>query len=110
MSKILIFFIFNDFLWAAKNSKHESIRISRNLKSGEYLIYNCKRKFFACVDQFSFDICRRDRESAIKERKGFLICAPIKKFDHYDNCTKAYYELIRQPIEKKFCWYQKLIN
>jgi len=103
MFKLLIFFL---FLPLAHGQKHNSVQISHILKSGRYLIYDCKKKFFACVDEFSYEACEEDRKGAIAKREDFLPCAPLKRFPHYDVCADVQEEKIRQPIKKRFCWYQ----
>ncbi|RLA65417.1 MAG: hypothetical protein DRQ88_03295 [Epsilonproteobacteria bacterium] len=106
MFKLLIFFLFLPLASAEKKEKHNSIQVSPLLKSGRYLIYSCKKKFFACVDEFSYEACEQDRLSAIAKREDFLPCAPLKRFPHYDDCADVQEEKIRQPIKKRFCWYQ----
>ena len=106
MLKLLIFFLFIPLAQGQRREKHNSVQIAPILKSGRYLIYDCKKKFFACVDEFSYEACQDDRKGAIAKREDFLPCAPLKRFPHYDDCADVQIEKIRQPIKKRFCWYQ----
>ena len=103
MLKLLIFLL---FLPLAQAKNFISMQISSTLKDGRFLIYDCEKKFFACVDQFSFEICEEDRKSAISKRQDFMPCAPLKRFSDYDECAKEQVEKTRHPIKKRFCWYQ----
>lgn len=82
---------------------HQSVQISQGYFSGKYLIYDCGRKNFACVDEFGFLDCLTAREHSIKILDLNLPCAPLKKFDQFDECETAQYQEIESPKHKPFC-------
>lgn len=77
--------------------------ISEDYKQGEYLIYDCKGHYFACVNDFSFELCRERRDDAILNKRDNLPCAPLKKFKTQKECFKNQYQQIHNPKDKMFC-------
>lgn len=79
-------------------------RISRKLSEGEFLIYDCKERHFACVDEAAFTRCReaRDLGLALKKEK-ILSCAPLKNYKNYNECTKQQYSVQHRRKNKSFC-------
>lgn len=83
---------------------HAPVQISEIYTSGEYLIFDCKKRFYVCVDALNFEQCGEDRQFAIKQGYLNLPCAPLKKFDHHQYCVHAQYEKIYGAFNKEFCF------
>jgi len=77
--------------------------ISAEYKQGEFLIYDCKGRYFACVNDLSYENCRKKREQDVEDKRSILSCAPLKKFNNQKECFKEQYEQIHQPKNKIFC-------
>ena len=77
--------------------------ISFRYRRGEYLIYDCSDRHFACVNADSFKKCKDERETAKSQRQHLFPCAPLKKFKTQKECFKAYYQAIHQEGDKSFC-------
>jgi hypothetical protein len=101
MVKLLVFLILSSF--PQDREPHKSVQISIGYFSGEYLIYDCQKGSFICVDEFGFQDCLASRENAIRVSQPNLPCAPLKKFTHFDDCEIAQYKEIESPKEKIFC-------
>jgi hypothetical protein len=90
-----------------KDQKDEiGVRLSKDYTLGQYLIYDCKRKFFACVNLASYDYCEKERQSLFKLglKKGtFTPCAPFKRFDSILDCQKEQVIQIEKTRTYPFC-------
>lgn len=78
--------------------------IGKKLFSGNFLIYNCTDKFYACVNDISNDDCTQKRKVAISEGKKVYPCAPIKKFNSYLECSEYNLKIINDVIPTRFCF------
>ena len=102
-SKFALFFLFINILlcyvchvWGKEEklrSPHESMSITAELSSGEYLIYQCKDKHFACVDEFGFSTCTNRRSIEIYSKKK-PSCVPLRKFSHHLDCVSDLYQIM----------------
>lgn len=81
-----------------------NFRIDENFRAGEYLIYDCGKKAFTCVDENSFDTCKLRREESRDKNRRVLLCAPLKKFSNRESCLLYNYELIQKAHTEKFCY------
>jgi len=77
--------------------------ISQKYKRGEYLIYDCKSHYFACVNSISYEICEEKRDSEKSDGKRFLTCVPLKQFKTQKLCFTEQYKQIHRPKNKLFC-------
>ena len=102
-SNLLVLLIFLQTSLAEQREPHKSVQISIGYFSGEYLIYDCWKGNFACVDAESFEDCQESRNHSIKISEFKLPCAPLKKFPHFDDCEEAQYKEIESPKKKVFC-------
>lgn len=86
--------------------------ISPIYRNGEHLIYDCKKRHFACVNKESFEYCQRKRKEAFVLRYKYLPCVPLKKFKTQTKCYQKQIDIIGQIPNKKFClnWDKKLLN
>lgn len=78
-------------------------RISSDFSRGEFLIYDCRSRNFACVNETSFQKCRTLRDNGYKNKKMLLPCAPLKELGSQKECFKKHYELIHNQSPKAFC-------
>jgi len=71
--------------------------------AGEYLIYDCKKRHFACVNKNGFEYCRLARKKTKLERHSVYACAHLKSFQTLTNCLEKQYEMIHSLPSKLFC-------
>lgn len=81
----------------------EEPRISNKWFRGNYLIYDCDKGFYACVNNRSFIQCTDQRTIRIEERRPALGCAPLKRFDSQKECFKVQYAKMHNQVPKIFC-------
>jgi hypothetical protein len=79
-------------------------QISENYVAGEYLIYDCQREFFACVNLESNESCQVRRNNSIKLAEKKYPCAPLKKFNDKRECVLRNYSAIETAKLKRFCF------
>ncbi len=112
---LVIFLLLTSWAWAnekkiprqeyefQEDSKDE-ILVSKKYRSGLHLIYDCKDRFFVCVDEESFKKCQSERENDLKfGLDKVLVCAPFKKFPTRVDCLKAQYSQIQYPGNLTVC-------
>ncbi|HAZ12425.1 MAG: hypothetical protein A2X86_15920 [Bdellovibrionales bacterium GWA2_49_15] len=81
-----------------------SMRISLKYFEGEFLIYDCKSRHFACVDQPSFERCKTARKEGLDTKaERVLACAPLKMFSKFSDCAKEQYILQHRRLNKSMC-------
>ncbi|MAF78833.1 MAG: hypothetical protein CME63_07940 [Halobacteriovoraceae bacterium] len=78
-------------------------RISNKWFRGSYLIYDCSRGNYICVNYQSFYKCTNEREEDKKESRPALRCAPFKKFATQEKCFGEQYRQIQNQKPKVFC-------
>lgn len=81
----------------------EEPRISNKWFKGNYLIYDCDKGFFACVNSVSNTQCIEQRATRIEDRSPALGCAPLKRFSTQEDCFKVQYEKMHNQTAKVFC-------
>ena len=79
-------------------------QINSHFKSGMFLIYDCRNKFYACVDSDSYKKCRDSRDTSINKRQRHYPCAPLKKFGNKESCLVKNYEVVESVAFKRFCF------
>jgi hypothetical protein len=103
----LFFFISSSFGHELKDEPIQDpkagFKIDRKYYGGEYLIYNCEKGHFACVDSSSFLNCKNGRKLALENKKLILPCAPLEKFKDKILCVQKNYELVHLNAVKGFC-------
>lgn len=77
--------------------------ISREYFLGEYLIYDCEKGSFLCVNDSGFQLCKGRRESDRYLKKISYRCAPLKKYQNQKECIDAQLQFINNPKQKSFC-------
>ncbi|MBY0416047.1 MAG: hypothetical protein K2Q18_17885 [Bdellovibrionales bacterium] len=80
-------------------------KMDDELRSGFYLIYDCDKKAFTCVDDVSFNYCkdRRNNLSYFEKEKKYA-CAPLKKYVDREACLHANYEVMQAAPFTRFCY------
>ncbi len=81
----------------------EEPRISNKWFQGNYLVYDCDKGFFACVNNTSYSLCSSQRTTRIEERNPALGCAPLKRFNTQEECFKVQYQKLHNQMPKLFC-------
>ncbi|MCR9206119.1 MAG: hypothetical protein NXH75_16165 [Halobacteriovoraceae bacterium] len=81
----------------------EEPRISNKWYRGNYLIYDCSKGNYVCVNDISFLNCGDQRQEDIDARVTNLKCAPLKRFGSQEDCFKAQYSKIHNQMPKLFC-------
>ena len=112
MVKIIIlfgsFFILTSYAKDEKKSNVQNLEkpeylISETYRNGAYLIYDCKERHFACVNDESYKLCQDNRKKSFLLRQSHHPCAPLKKFTEQSFCFKQQIKLIEKNPDKKFC-------
>ena len=81
--------------------------VSDEFFSGPYLIFDCRNQTFICVSESGFDACRNMRQTAIKNNKRILDCAPLKLYPNFNACGDAAQDAIDRQVPKNFCYLQR---
>lgn len=79
-------------------------QIDWKYKAGEYLIFDCERSHFACVNIDGDDNCREERKFAMEKMASSYPCAPLKKFKDKKSCVEKSYQLVDLNALKRFCY------
>lgn len=77
--------------------------IDHQYRRGKYLIYDCRRKFFVCVNGEGFSSCQESRDEAKEERLASLPCAPLRTFDDEEQCVLKQQKLVESLTRTDFC-------
>jgi hypothetical protein len=81
-----------------------NFKIDENFRAGEYLIYDCKKKAYTCVDDNSFETCKMRREESKNKKQRVYLCAPLKKFPNRKACLLYNYDVIQAVNTDRFCF------
>ena len=81
-----------------------SVRISRKYYEGEFLIYDCKSRHFACVNELSYERCKIARKEGLDSKaERVLECAPLRVFSNFTSCAQEQYILQHRRLNKSMC-------
>ena len=83
--------------------KRAEPKISQEFSRGAFLIYDCKKRSFACVNEPSYNLCKTRRQKGYRDKKLVLPCAPLKEFLSQQKCFEKQYNLIHRQSEKSYC-------
>jgi hypothetical protein len=72
--------------------------------AGEYLIYDCQRSHYACVNKDGSQNCKEERTFAIETKAKSYPCVPLKKFETKSACVGKQYKLVDIEAKKRFCF------
>jgi hypothetical protein len=99
----LVFLILTPSAYA-QDAVRTEYQITTDYKAGEFLIYDCRREFFACVDLESNEACLLKRNESIKLAEKKYPCAPLRKFKEKRECVLRNYTAIETARLKRFCF------
>lgn len=85
-------------------AKRANYQINDYFKAGNYLIYDCFRGYYTCVDEDGFNKCKELRQKDKVDNKPQYSCAQLKKFSDHAGCAKTNYEVIEANAKKRFCY------
>ena len=106
---ILIFFLsLNCFGQTVKDiiaeSRESNYQIDWKYKSGEYLIYDCERRHYACVNIDGDNNCREERKFAIETKAATYPCASLAKYKNKKLCVEKNYQVVDTTSLHRFCY------
>jgi hypothetical protein len=82
-------------------------QIDWKYRAGPYLIFDCERNHYACVDTFGNSNCQEERNFAIGKKLISYPCAPLKKFDDKKACVEKTYQIMGRNALHRFCYPKK---
>jgi hypothetical protein len=100
----LLVFLLVSLACAEESIKRAEYKISEKYKGGEYLIYDCEKDFYACVNMEGYELCSTKRQAAIALKEKSYPCAPLKKFEDKKSCLLKNYSAIESGKLKRFCY------
>lgn len=109
MKLCLFVFLFSTALFAVESDeviRKSDYAINTSYRGGEYLIYDCKGKYYTCVDDTSYDACKIKRKDSKDKNELKYACAPLKKFKDKEECLAYNYKAIEAVSVKRFCYPQ----
>lgn len=105
---IVLFLIFSNQSMQAEDNdwdtKRSNYAIDWKYHAGQFLIYDCDRKHYACVDSDGFDKCTTARNKSKAEKAKKYSCAPISKYENKEACVLANYKVLESLALKRFCY------
>lgn len=84
--------------------------ISEKYYDGQFLIFDCSKRHWACVDIDGYKLCEKERDEARKNIKRNLACAPFKEFKTKKECEIFQQSKVNNPEGKKFCLHPLIKN
>ncbi len=85
------------------SEKQQQWRISWKYRRGANLIYDCRKRHFACVNNENFEECKEARNESFRLNRSVLSCAPLKTFEDIGTCENQQKQLVENAPSKKFC-------
>ncbi|MFZ8934434.1 MAG: hypothetical protein ACO20H_08035 [Bacteriovoracaceae bacterium] len=101
---LFVFLLLSLSVFSEDLDRHVGHQITETYSSGPYLIYDCKKRSFICVDFLNFESCTKDRDFAKKQRYLDMPCAPLKEFEHFQYCKETQYRMIHNISSRDFCY------
>ena len=81
-----------------------NFQINDYFKAGSYLIFDCWRGYYTCVDEDGYKLCGELRQQDMDKKKSEYSCAPLKNFPTKTACAKKNYEVVEAVAKKRFCY------
>lgn len=87
-----------------RDTRKTDYQINWKYKGGEYLIFDCERDHYACVNADGFQNCQEERNFAIEIKAPKYPCVAFKKYDSKKLCVVKNYEVVERNVLKRFCY------
>ena len=105
----LLFILVPNYLFAETKgefveSRRTDYRIDWKYFAGKYLIYDCERKHYACVNLEGNANCLQERKFAIEKKTNMYPCAPLASFADKKKCAEKNYDVVDINAPKRFCY------
>ena len=85
-------------------SRKTDYKIDWKYNAGEYFIYDCERKNYACVNLEGNTNCLEERNFAIEKKETSYPCAPLGKFNDKKSCVEKSYKIVDINALRRFCY------
>lgn len=85
------------------SEKQQEWIMSWKYRRGANLIYDCRKRHFACVNNDNFERCKEERAESFRLNRSVLSCAPLKTFEYIGSCEDEQKKLVDKIPNKKFC-------
>ncbi len=86
------------------STKKLEYQIDDRYKAGEYLIYDCQKQHFACVNKDGYSRCGMARTKSRESKQTQYDCAPLKIFQNKKSCVLTNYDVVERNAWKRFCF------
>ena len=104
MKFLFILNLLTSYSYSDDSAVRGDYRIDWQYTAGEYLIYDCTRAHYACVDLPSSINCIQERKFAIEKKMDMYPCAPISSFKDKKACIEKNYKIVDINAVKRFCY------
>lgn len=105
---VLFIVCFSTAIWGqdplSSEDKLAHYKMDANYRSGQFLIYDCDKKIYTCVDDLSNEDCKDKRAKNIFMREKLYSCAPLKKYSDRIECLKDNYQIMEKAPFTRFCY------
>lgn len=85
-------------------TKNSEYNVDWKYLAGEYLIYDCERQHYVCVNVTGNENCEEERKYAIEKKLEIYPCAPLQKFADKKSCVLKDYEVVDRMAARRFCY------
>ena len=72
--------------------------------AGDYLIFDCERGHYACVNEEGNTNCVEERNFVLEKKAKFYPCAPLGKFASKRSCIENSYKIVDINAPRRFCY------
>lgn len=103
MTKILFIYLFISSSCFSADQRPD-YKIDWKYTAGEYLIYDCERRYYACVSKVSNELCIEERKIALNEHASVYPCAALTKLEDKKACVLKSYQIVDLNAIKRFCY------
>lgn len=98
------FLLFISSLQIVHAERAENFQMDWKYTGGKYLIFDCERSHYACVNKEGQDNCLEERKYALEIKAKSYPCAPLRVFSDQVACIKESYKIVDIGANKRFCF------